>query len=81
MLQQKKRSIKITGLLTQRDAEIANLKVAQEEGPGPMRALRQENDDLRDKVNKLTQKLLHAHEAADERMSVLLQKLSGPSGP
>ncbi|MCE0482359.1 hypothetical protein HAX54_041046 [Datura stramonium] len=31
---------RLTALLAQRDAEIANLKAAQTEGPGPMQALR-----------------------------------------
>ncbi|MCD7465671.1 hypothetical protein HAX54_001714 [Datura stramonium] len=52
---------RLTDLLAQRDAEIANLKAAQTEGPGPMQALRQENEELKAKVNELTQKLLHAH--------------------
>ncbi|MCD7448322.1 hypothetical protein HAX54_040763 [Datura stramonium] len=45
---------RLTALLSQRDAEIANLKVAQTEGPGPMQALRQENEELKAKVNELT---------------------------
>ncbi|MCD7473285.1 hypothetical protein HAX54_015064 [Datura stramonium] len=81
LMKQQKEVERLTALLSQRDAEIANLKAAQTEGPGPMQDLRQENDDLKDKVHELTQKLLYAHEAADERMPLLLQKLYGLSCP
>ncbi|MCD7461147.1 hypothetical protein HAX54_045373 [Datura stramonium] len=81
LMKQQKEVERLTALLAQRDAEIANLKAAQTEGPGPMQALRQENGELKAKVNELTQKLLYAYEAVDVRMSLLLQNLSGPSCP
>ncbi|MCD7454979.1 hypothetical protein HAX54_026674, partial [Datura stramonium] len=68
------------------DTEIASLKAALQvaslafvEEPGPIAALRQENEELKVKVGELTQKILQAHDAPIERMTMLLQKLSGPS--
>ncbi|MCD9558680.1 hypothetical protein HAX54_016214 [Datura stramonium] len=66
------------GLLAQSDAEIIRLKAAPIEKSGLVDTLHRENDALKAEVRVLTQKLLKAHETANERMSVLLQKLSGP---
>ncbi|MCD9639181.1 hypothetical protein HAX54_023557 [Datura stramonium] len=75
-----------TRLLSQKDAEIASLKAALQstsfaaaEEYDPMMALHLKNEKLKEKVGDLTQRILHAHDAANERMTLLLQKLFGPS--
>ncbi|MCD7452460.1 hypothetical protein HAX54_016931 [Datura stramonium] len=76
---------RLTGLLAQYDAKIMRLKtalheasVAPVEKPCLMIVLRQENDAVKAQVGNLTQKLLKSHKAANERMTLLLQKLFGP---
>ncbi|MCE2055517.1 hypothetical protein HAX54_042795 [Datura stramonium] len=68
------------------DDKIASLKTTLQqastmriEEPGPMAALCQENKELKLKVGDLTQKLLQALDATNERMTLLLQKFSGRS--
>ncbi|MCD7452493.1 hypothetical protein HAX54_017032 [Datura stramonium] len=61
------------------EGSIMAASTAPVEEPDSMAALRHENEQLKAKVGGLTQKLLQAHEAANERMAMLLQKLSGLS--
>ncbi|MCD9561116.1 hypothetical protein HAX54_020078 [Datura stramonium] len=57
-------------------AALQQASATRIEEPGPLSTLRRDNEEFKAKVGDLTHKLLHGHKAANERMSLLLQKLS-----
>ena len=74
----------LTVRLSGREAEIAILKVelltAQSEGPGSLvvQALEKENAELKAKITALQEKTIKDNDAANARLTLVIQSLSHP---
>ena len=74
----------LTVRLSGKEAEIAILKAelltAQSEGPGSavVQALEKENDELKAKITALQEKAIKDNDAANARLTLVIQSLSHP---
>ena len=77
----------LTVFLSGKDAEIAILKAelltAQTEGPGTsvVQALERENAELRAKITALQEKAINDNDAANARLTLIIQSLSHQPPP